>query len=173
MRERCASKSGLLAGVYFHRRSLASRVAFTFPYRDRCGITIRIHVDTVIARLLHRKRQVRRVDLIHLAAIKLAHVDIQSALVQLHLHDVIIDVGQSEAALGVDPQQAGTHVQFRARILVSPDVVRIGQRTVRRPRYPVVNSTRLYRHRPAHKLKTRHPARRVIRKSRRRRQQYH
>jgi hypothetical protein len=50
-------------------------------------------------------------------------MQIQSSLVELELHHVFGNVGDSKAALRSDPDNAASHAEFGARIFVSPDVV--------------------------------------------------
>jgi hypothetical protein len=126
-----------------HWRTLTGSFTLTLSHRDRSRVPIRIDVETIVSGLGQRERQIGRVNLPHLAVLQMPYMYIQRALVESHLHRIIVNVGQCEAGLGVDSQYAGAYIQLAARVFIRPDVVRIGQRTVRRTFHPVPGSLRL------------------------------
>jgi hypothetical protein len=77
-----SSKARLVARLYLHCRPLAGRGAFALANGDDGVVAIRIDIETVISRLRNRERQVRRIDLVDLAAVEMAHMHIQRALMQ-------------------------------------------------------------------------------------------
>jgi hypothetical protein len=109
-----------------HRRTLTGSFTLTFPYRDRSRVPIRIDVEAIVSRLGQRERQIGRVNLPNLAVLQMPHMYIQRALVERHLHRIIVDVGQRETGLGVDSQYTCAHVELAARVFIRPDVIRIG-----------------------------------------------
>jgi hypothetical protein len=143
----------LLVGANAHGRPTAGGLAFAAPYCDHSFVGVRIYIEAVVSRLLHGERLVRRVHFIDFVVIQPAHVQVQCALVQLQLHGVLADIGQGQAGFGVDTRQAGADVDFGARILVRPNIVRIGQRTVQFAGHPIASSLRLHRDRAIHVLK--------------------
>src|SRR5579864_4910791 len=84
----------------------------------------------------------------------MAYVQIQRALVKLHLNGIIADVGKRQAALSAHTKDAGAGVQFGTGFLIGPDVVRIRQWTVQRSGNPVAGALRLKRHGTRHVLET-------------------
>lgn len=126
-----------------HWRTLTGCFTLTFSYRDRSRVPIRIDVEAIVSRFGERKRQIGRVNLPHLAVLQMTHVYIQRALVESHLHRIIVNVGERETGLGVDAQHARAHVELAARVFIRPDVIRIGQRTVGRTLHPVPSALRL------------------------------
>jgi hypothetical protein len=73
----------------------------------------------------------------------MADVNVQCALVQLHLGRVVCNVRQRQAAFRTDSQNARAEIQFRARVLISPDIVSIRERAVYGALDPIVSSVRL------------------------------
>jgi hypothetical protein len=135
----------LLVCFEMHRRTAAGGFAFASPHSDDSFVAVRIYIEAVVARLLHRERLVRRVDFIGLAVIKPAHVQVHRALMQLQLDRVLSDVGQRKATFGIDPDQTRAYADFSARILVSPDIVGIRKRTILLTGDPVPRTLRLHR----------------------------
>jgi hypothetical protein len=138
-------KSCLLVGSNAHRRTAASGFALASPHSDDSFVCVRIDIEAVIARLLHRERLVRSVDFIRLAVIKPAHVQVHCALMQLQLDRVLSNAGQRQAAFRIDPDQPRAHADFSARILVSPNIVGICERTILFASDPVTRALRLHR----------------------------
>jgi hypothetical protein len=50
--------------------------------------------------------------------------------VQLKLNGVLGNVRERQAALGIDSDQTRAHADFRARIFVGPNIVRIREGTI-------------------------------------------
>jgi hypothetical protein len=98
-------KRGLVMGLDFHPGALAVSFTLAAPHRDRSGIRIRIHIKTVIAGLQNGERLVRRIDFISLSAEEMADVQIQRALIQFNLDDIVADVGQRHAGFGIHAQR--------------------------------------------------------------------
>jgi hypothetical protein len=145
MRQRSSpGKPSLLASAHLNRLSLPGGFALALPNRNDGRIPIRIDVESVIPTLGYRERQVLGVDLINLAAVELADMHIQRALMQLHLHSIVGDVRQSQTAFRANAHHARTQIQLGARVLVSPYVVAVGKRTVSRTLNPIPGPLRLH-----------------------------
>jgi len=71
-------------------------------------------------------------------------MQVQRALMQLHLHGIVGDIGHRQTAFGIDAHHARAQIQLGARTLVSPDVVAIGKRTVSRTLNPIPGPLRLH-----------------------------
>jgi hypothetical protein len=84
-------------------------------------------------------------------------VQIQSSLMEFHLHGVIAHVGQREARLRAHAHQARADVQLSARIFIRPHIVGNRQRTIQSSRDPVFRATWLNGNRPRHVLQTHSP----------------
>jgi hypothetical protein len=147
--------------VHANRRTLARSLALTFPNRHSRCVPIRINVEAVIARPGYGERQVLRVNLINFAAIKLADVHIQRALMQLHLHCIIGDIGQRQTAFGAYSHHPGAKIQLSPRIFVRPNIVPDRQRTVQRTLNPIARALRLHRNRSRRIAQLSNPARGV------------
>jgi hypothetical protein len=127
-----------------NRRALPSGLAFTLPYSNDGRICIGIDVEAVIATLVNGERYVLGIDLINFAVVQFAHMHVQRALMQLHLHRIVGDIGHRQTAFRINAHQPRAQIQLGARTLVSPNVVAIGKRTVRRTLNPIPGSLRLH-----------------------------
>src|ERR1700685_2731761 len=141
------AEARLLAFVHAHRRALTSGFALAFPHRYQSCVSAGINIEAILAGLGHGERLIRRIDLVHLAAVEFADMYVQSALMQLHLHGIIGDIGQSQTGFRTDSHHSRTQVQFGARIFVSPDVVADCQWTIQLTLHPVACPLRLKRNR--------------------------
>jgi hypothetical protein len=151
MRQRISvGEPGLLTFVHTNRLALAGGFALAFPHRDQGCVSVRIDVEAVLAGFSHGKCLIRAVDLVDFAAVKLADMHVQSALVQFDLYGIVGDVGQGQTGFGADSHHTGTEIQFRAGIFVSPDIVAVGERTVQRTLDPIASALRLNRNRSGH-----------------------
>jgi hypothetical protein len=154
-------KARLLSGMHADRGALAGSFALTLPDRYYGRVCGRIDIEAVIAGLAHGEGLIRSVDFVDFSTIEFADVHFQRALVQLHLHGIIGDVGQSQTGFRADAQKAGAEIQFGARILISPDVVADSQRAVHRAFDPIAGTLRLNGDRSGHIFQARDTARRI------------
>lgn len=106
-------------------RALAGRVPFAIPHSDHGLVIVRVNVEAIVASLRDGKSDVRSVNLPNFTTFKSANVDVQSALMQGNLDRIRSDIRKGKAALSVNAHHACTQAQFRARALVSPNVVRV------------------------------------------------
>jgi hypothetical protein len=143
-------------------RAFARRLAFAFPHIDYRPVSTRPDVEAIVSGLLHRKGEVGSIHLVSLALVESTDVQIQRPLVQLHLNNVVPDIGQGKTGLIADSQEARAHVQFGLGIFIGPDIVGIGQWTIQRPFDPISRSLGLNRNRSRLKLQTGNAARRVL-----------
>jgi hypothetical protein len=97
--------------------------AFTMPNSDRRGICGGVDIETVIAGFQNREGLIGRVDFISFAAEQMTDVQIQRALIQFHLDQVVAHVRERHAGLGVESQRCATQMQLGARGLVGPDAI--------------------------------------------------
>ena len=163
-----AGEGGLVSGFDFHSGTLAVGLALSAKYRDGGSVGVGINVKTIVAGLEDREGLIGRVDFVSLAAEKMPDVQVERALIQFDLYDVVTDVGQRKAGLGIHPQGSASEMQFGARFLVGPDAIRGGQRTVHHALDPVVYAAWLNGDGSRNVLET-HSASRRIRKSGQRR----
>jgi hypothetical protein len=154
-------EAGLLAFMQTHGGPLSGRLALALPNRHYSRVSGGVNIEAVVAGLGHGEGLVRSVDLVDFSAIKFVDVYIQSALVQLHLHGVIGDVGQSQTGFGADSHHARAQIQFGARIFIGPDIVADGQGAVQRAFNPIARPLGLNRNRSGHVSQTSCPARRI------------
>ena len=107
---RPARETRLLPGTQVDPRTLSVGLALAAPHSHRGRVGIRIDVEPVITRLQNRESLVGRINLVGFAAEQMADVQIQRALIEFHLHDVVTDVGQCEAGLGTRAQRGAAQV---------------------------------------------------------------
>jgi hypothetical protein len=144
MLERSASRKGrLMAGTQFHARALAIGFAFPFPNRDRSDVSIGIDVKAIVARFENREGLVGRIDFVSLTSEQMADVQIEGALVEFDLHDIVANVRESKAGLGVHAEGGTSEVQLGTRYFVGPHAVGGGKRAVDYCGDPIVNPARL------------------------------
>jgi hypothetical protein len=139
------SEAGLLAFMQTDGGTLSSRFALALPNRNYGRVAGGVDVEAVVSGLSHGEGLIRSVDLVDFSAIKFVDMHVQSALMQLHLHGVIGDVGQSQTGFGADSHHARAQIQFGARIFIGPHVVADGQRTVQRAFNPIAGPLGLNR----------------------------
>jgi hypothetical protein len=131
------AEAGLLAFMQTNRGTLSGRLALALPDCYYSRVAGGVDVEAVVAGFGHGEGLIRGVDLVDFSAIKFMDVHVQGALVQLYLHGVTGDVGQSQTGFGADSHHARAQIQLGARIFIGPDVVADGQRTVQRTFDPV------------------------------------
>lgn len=88
-----------------HSRSLACGLALAFTHRYKGGVSSRIDIDSIFTCLGNRKYLVGSIDFVDFSAVEFADVEIQTALVQLHLHGFVRDVRQSNAGFRPDSNE--------------------------------------------------------------------
>ena len=137
-------KAGLLPFVYANRLSLPGGFALTLPNGYQRSVSVRIDIETILTGLSDGESLVGRVDLVDLAAVELADMHIQSALMQLDLRGVIRDVGQGQTGFRADSHHTSAQIQLGAGVFVGPNVVRVGERAVQRALHPLARSLRLH-----------------------------
>lgn len=107
-------KARLLACPHLNRRALPGGFALALPNGNYGCICVRIDVKPVIPALVYCERQVLRIDLVDFAFVKLAHVYVQGALVQLYLHGIVGDIGDGQAAFRIDAHYTRAQSQLGA-----------------------------------------------------------
>ena len=120
------------------RRTVSVCLAPALAHEDRCGIPGRIHFDSVLTWLPKAERKVRRVDLEHLTRIETTHMDVQGALSQFQLGDLIVEVENRYAGVGAHSDRRAADLDFCAGTCIGPKTVAIGQRPVDRCLDPIV-----------------------------------
>ncbi len=123
-------EASLLAGLQANRRTLAGSLTFALPHIDSSCVRGRIDIKAVVTGFSDGECQIRGIDFVDFATIEFADVQVQSTLMQLHLHSIIGDIREGQTGLGVDSQETGAEIQFGPGVLVRPNIVRVGQRTV-------------------------------------------
>lgn len=114
----------------------------------------RIHVDVscpairvggyyVIARLHDRKRQVWRINLIRLVGIEAVDINLQSALGQLNLCGLVVEIQKGDPGRVPHAQSGAADKHLGPRILVGPEVVARRQRPIQFGIDPILFSRRL------------------------------
>jgi hypothetical protein len=131
---------------------LSGRVAFSLANRDHGGVAVGIDIEAVVARFLDGERQIRRVNFVYFSLEQMPHMQVQRPLMKFNLNAVVGDVSHREAGLVSHPQNACANVEFRSRLLVAPNVVGIGQRTIYRSLNPIPISLGLNRNGSRHIL---------------------
>jgi hypothetical protein len=94
----------LLTRMHANGWALTGGFAFTLANSHHGGIGIRIYIESVVTGFRHGESLIRRVNLVNLAVVEMTDMHIQRPLMQLHLHGVVGDIGQGQAAFGVDAQ---------------------------------------------------------------------
>jgi hypothetical protein len=111
MRQRISiGEAGLLAFVQTNGRTLSARFAFALPNCHYGRVSGGVDVEAVVPGLGHGEGLIRGVDFVDFSAIKFMDVHVQSTLVQLHLHRIIGDVGQSQTGFGTDSHHARAQI---------------------------------------------------------------
>jgi hypothetical protein len=103
-------EAGLLTFMQTNGRPLSSRVAFALPNCHYGRVSGGVDVEAVVTGLGHGEGLIRGVDLVDFPAVEFVDVHVQSALVQLHLHSVIGDVGQGQTGFGADSHHARAQI---------------------------------------------------------------
>jgi hypothetical protein len=94
------------------RRTIAGCVALTLPDRDYARVAIGIDINTIFAVFLHGERHVGRVHFVDFTIEQLTDTQVQRSLMKFHLHLVVADAADGQAALVAHTQNAGAHVQL-------------------------------------------------------------
>jgi hypothetical protein len=142
--QQCAAReSRLMPRLDQYSRPLPVGFALAAPYCDRGGIGIWIDVEAVVTRFQNREGLVRGIDFVGLATEKMTDVQVQRALVQFDLHDIVTDIGEGQAGLGVHAQRGAAQMQLRSSFLIRPYTIRCGQGAVHDGFRPIIHATGL------------------------------
>jgi hypothetical protein len=87
--------------------------------------------------------------------------DVQGALMQRDLHDVVIDVRERKTGFRVDAHETGAKVQLGAGVFIGPNIVGDGQRTILFGLHPIVSAMRLNGDLSRHVVDAGYAARRI------------
>src|SRR3954466_160070 len=147
---RAVCKTNLFISANADCRSVSRGFAFAAPNCNHSLIAVGIDVETIIAGLQNRERLIRRVNFISLVIEQTPHVQIESSLMELELHHVLIDISDRQTALRTDADDTASHAEFSARVLVSPDIVSVCHWPVDLARDPIACALWLYGHRSVH-----------------------
>jgi hypothetical protein len=99
-------------GFDYDRGTVAGSVALTLPNRDYARVPIGIDFNPILAVLLHGERHVGRVYFIDFTIEQLTHTQVERSLVKLHLHLIVADAADGQAAFIAHAQNTGAHVQL-------------------------------------------------------------
>ncbi len=110
--------------------ALAIDRAAALEDRHHRRIALRGDVDAVVAGPVDDERERRRVDLVGLAVEQALDLQVQRALGQLDLDDVVVDVEEGQARAIVHAQHRGADLQLDARVAVGIEAVAADQRAV-------------------------------------------
>ena len=113
-KRRPVAEPRLLIGSDPHGRPLSAGFSFASPNCDDGLVSVGIDVETVVPRLQHSERLVGSVHFVGLSVIQTPHVQIQRALMELQLNGAFADIGESKAALRIDPDQPRANADFGA-----------------------------------------------------------
>jgi hypothetical protein len=149
-----AGEANLLARFHAHRISAAGSHTLAFPNRDQGCVAIGIDIETIVASFQNSEGGVGCVDFIHFAVEQARHLQVQSALIELHLYRAVTEIGESEAGLAVHAHGGAAQMQFGTRVFVRPQAVGCRHRTVDSGGGPVVDSSWLHGHLSADVLET-------------------
>ncbi len=153
---------GSLTRNHVVRVPAASGFAATTPNRGIGLASIGIHINPIFAVTLYLKCQIRRVDFEVIFIVEVPHADDNGPLRQLQLGGVVIDIKKCNAGFRIHANRSRTGLQFSPRILVSPQVVAGGQRTIGDSLYPVALATGLEGHRSYRIAEARNAAWRIL-----------
>ncbi len=103
-------EANLLVRVNPHSRPLTGGIAFTLADGHDTRVAIRIHIKSIVSRLLNGERHVGSVDFVDFAAKQMADMQVQCSLVEFYLHGAVADVRQREACLRAHAHGAGADV---------------------------------------------------------------
>ena len=95
-------------------------LALTFAHDDVGGVAFGIHLKTVFAGFSQGKCEIGGVDLKHLARLKTAHANIQGALIQLQLCNLVVVVDHGEIGFTIHPDQRTTYLDFCPGLRIRP-----------------------------------------------------
>jgi hypothetical protein len=111
---RAVGETDSFVGFNQDRRTVAGGVALTLPDRDYARVPIGIDVNSIFAVFLHGESHVGRVDFVDFPIEQLTDTQVQRSLVKFHLHLVVADAADGQAALIAHTQNARAHVQLGA-----------------------------------------------------------
>ena len=158
---RAVAEANLFIGPDPYSRSVSGGFPFAAPNCNHSLVAVGIDVEPVVAGLHNCERLIGRIDFVSFVVIETAHMKIQSSLVKLKLYKTFSDIGYGKAALRANADQAAPHTQFRARVLVSPDVICVGEGSIDLACNPIARALGLDRYRSIHIPQARHTRWRV------------
>jgi hypothetical protein len=119
---------------------LAVHGGLAVEHGDAGGAAVDIHAYA--AGLVDHQRHRRRVDLVALALLELAHTEAQRALGQFDLRQLLVQVEQAHVGALVEPQRGAAQFQLSARVVAAGELVAGGQRAVDAGVAPVAGTGR-------------------------------
>ena len=111
-------------------RTAASHFALSITDCDQCGVTIFVDVNAIGTGPQHIERQIRCVDFQRLILVEAPNANVQRAFSQAHLYDVVVQIQKRKTSLRAKPQCIRIDAYFDAAILVGPELVACGHRTI-------------------------------------------
>ena len=155
------AESELLSFTHPHSISLAGRFPIAAAHGNPALVLLWYHIKAVLARSFNGVRKIRRIHLNNFSLIQITHRQVQSALVQLNLRCIVVQIRNRDARFAPQAQRCRSHRQLHLRTAICPDPICCRQRTIQVSRNPVVNSPRLKRNRAINVLQPQYPAWRI------------
>ena len=116
--------------------------------RNARGVPVRSSVDAIIAGPVDGEREIGGVDLDGVAALKLAHAQMDGALRQVELRNPIIEVDDRDVSSRREPQRCVADLELGARAVGHPQPIAVPQRPVDVRLHPLGVPGRQEAHRP-------------------------
>src|SRR6266849_3329446 len=128
-------------------RTAAGHFALTVANRDQGSVTIFVNVNAIRPGPQDIERQVWRVNFEGLILIQAPDAQVQRAFGQTNLHDVVVQIQKRKTSLRAQPQRIRIDAYFDAAILIGPEFVARGHRTINNGLDPFVGTCRFERNR--------------------------
>ena len=138
------------------RPAFADDVGLTFAHRRDRHRPVGAGRDAVPARLCDREGEVRRVNFDHVLRGETPHTHAKRPLGQLQLCRLVIEIGERDTGLAVEPERDAADVQFGTGTRVGPETVTGDQGTVGLGLDPVLGSCRIETDGPVNVTQARH-----------------
>ncbi len=117
---------------------LAVRHARALPHNNGGLVIVGIDIDPVTAGLVDGERQCRRVHFKNLARVQAPHTQVQGALGQLDLRNLVVQIQDFHAGFRPQTHRCVANLEFGAGIAIGPDAITADQRAVASDTDPLV-----------------------------------
>ncbi len=157
-------KAGQLICNHYVRISAASGLAAAIPNPGIGFSPIRIHINAIFPSALDLKRQIWRIYFEVIFVIEVPYSYDDGTLGQLQLGRPVIEIKKGHTRFRIHAYRSRASLQFRSRILVSPQIVARREWPIGNCFHPIALPARLERNRSHRIAESRYAAWRILRR---------